>query len=98
MASKLLPALGCSPFRRACAISRREVLTVGGLAGFGIGLPLIFSQRALRAAEPRTTFGRATQVISLFLHGGHPQQETFDPNPDGPSAVRGEFGAISTSL
>jgi hypothetical protein len=34
----------------------------------------------------------------LFLHGGHPQQETFDPKPEGPSAVRGEFGAIGTSL
>lgn len=33
----------------------------------------------------------------LYLHGGHPQQETFDPKPNGPSAVRGEFGAIPTS-
>ncbi|HSG69887.1 MAG TPA: DUF1501 domain-containing protein, partial [Planctomycetaceae bacterium] len=40
----------------------------------------------------------AKQVIMLFLHGGHPQQETFDPKPHGPEAVRGEFGAISTSL
>ncbi len=34
----------------------------------------------------------------MFLHGGHPQQETFDPKPDGPTAVRGEFSSISTSL
>jgi hypothetical protein len=34
----------------------------------------------------------------LYLHGGHPQQETFDPKPHGPSSVRGEFGAIDTSL
>jgi hypothetical protein len=34
----------------------------------------------------------------LYLHGGHPQQETFDPKPTGPTAVRGEFGAISTSV
>jgi hypothetical protein len=33
----------------------------------------------------------------LYLHGGHPQQETFDPKPHGPSAVRGEFGAIATA-
>src|SRR5207237_948439 len=45
-----------------------------------------------------TTFGRAKSIIVLYLHGGHPQQETFDPKPNGPSAVRGEFGAISTSL
>jgi hypothetical protein len=37
-------------------------------------------------------------VIALYLHGGHPQQETFDPKPHGPSAVRGEFGSISTSV
>ena len=34
----------------------------------------------------------------LYLHGGHPQQETFDPKPRGPVAVRGEFGAIATSV
>src|SRR5207237_6732130 len=45
-----------------------------------------------------TTFGRAKSIIVLYLHGGHPQQETFDPKPNGPSAVRGEFGAIATSL
>ena len=27
----------------------------------------------------------------LYLHGGHPQQETFDPKPHGPSEVRGEL-------
>jgi hypothetical protein len=34
----------------------------------------------------------------LYLHGGHPQQETFDPKPEGPPDLRGEFGAISTSV
>jgi hypothetical protein len=34
----------------------------------------------------------------LFLHGGHPQQETFDPKPTGPSEVRGEFSAIRTRV
>lgn len=34
----------------------------------------------------------------LYLHGGHPQQETFDPKPDGPADVRGEFGAIATNV
>jgi hypothetical protein len=34
----------------------------------------------------------------LYLHGGHAQQETWDPKPDGPSPERGEFGAIDTSV
>ena len=78
-------------------ISRREVLRVGGLVGFGLSLPMLLEQRA-RGALSDGTFGRAKSIISLYLHGGHPQQETFDPKPDGPSAVRGEFKAISTSL
>jgi hypothetical protein len=43
-------------------------------------------------------FGRARSVIILYLHGGHAQQETWDPKPDGPSPERGEFGAIATSV
>src|SRR5262249_28124877 len=37
-------------------------------------------------------------VIMLYLHGGHAQQETWDPKPDGPTPERGELGAISTSF
>src|SRR3954449_5898348 len=83
---------GCSGFRQAARLSRREVLRVGSLVGFGLTLPMLLEQQA-RAAASGGTFGRAKSVISLFLHGGHPQQETFDPKPDGPSAVRGEFKA-----
>jgi hypothetical protein len=37
-------------------------------------------------------------VIVLYLHGGHAQQETWDPKPDAPQPARGEFGAVATSL
>lgn len=77
--------------------SRRDVLRIGGLFGLGLTLPELFAQRAQASDQRSTTFGRAKQVIVLYLHGGHPQQETFDPKPNGPSAVRGEFGAIPTS-
>ena len=73
-----------------------------------LSLPALLASRA--AAETSSSiaerskkvasgsFGKARRVVMLYLHGGHPQQETFDPKPNGPSAVRGEFGAISTSL
>jgi len=64
----------------------------------GLSLPELFAARSIASTVGTSTFGRAKQVIVLYLHGGHPQQETFDPKPDGPSAVRGEFGAIPTSL
>ncbi|HAB10552.1 MAG TPA: DUF1501 domain-containing protein, partial [Planctomycetaceae bacterium] len=80
-------------------MTRREALRIGGLGGAGLTLPELFRARDAAAADgTRPTFGRAKTVIMMFLHGGHPQQETFDPKPDGPSAVRGEFGAIGTSL
>lgn len=88
----------CQQFRWASEFSRREALRVGGLFGLGLSLPQLLAGRAAAKEGGRSTFGRAKQVIVLYLHGGHPQQETFDPKPEGPSAVRGEFGAIETSL
>jgi hypothetical protein len=96
--SELSSQQGCSQFRQAQQLSRREILRLGGLFGMGLSLPQLIQQRAEADASSSATFGRAKQVIMLFLHGGHPQQETFDPKPHGPEAVRGEFGAISTSL
>jgi hypothetical protein len=94
-------------------IARREALRIGGLWGLGLTLPQLLAARALAdralADEARAdrdqgdtarsrSFGSAKRVIMLYLHGGHPQQETFDPKPHGPSAVRGEFAAIDTSV
>ena len=98
MADSTFQTAACSGLRRALELSRREVLRIGGLFGMGLSLPALFAQQARGAVRGTPTFGRAKQVISLYLHGGHPQQETFDPKPNGPSAVRGEFGAISTSI
>src|SRR5438046_10033762 len=82
---------GCGQCRRASEISRREALRIGGLVGFGLGLPeLLAAQESGRGSlrdlqPPQKTFGRAKSIIVLYLHGGHPQQETFDPKPNGPS-------------
>lgn len=87
---------GCDDFRRASRLNRRQLLHVGGLTGLGLLLPDLFRARATTPATG--TFGRARSVIMLYLHGGHAQQETWDPKPDGPTPERGEFGAIATSV
>jgi uncharacterized protein (DUF1501 family) len=80
-------------------LSRREVLRLGGACGFAVTLPDLLRCRAqARPAVSTGTFGQAKSVIVLYLHGGHAQQETWDPKPDGPSPARGEFGAIATRL
>src|SRR5216684_6562168 len=67
----------------------------------GLLLPELFRAHALGALmqrRSRGTFGRARSVIMLYLHGGHAQQETWDPKPDGPTPEKGEFGAIATRV
>ena len=81
---------------RLCdGISRRALLTAGGIGALGIsaGLPGIS-----RALERSKTSGPAKRCIVLFLLGGPPQHSTWDPKPLAPAEVRGEFGAIPTNV
>lgn len=79
--------------------TRREALLLGGAFGLGLTLPdLLRAQARDRPPTASRSFGRARSVIVLYLHGGHAQQETWDPKPDGPLPERGEFGAIATSV
>src|SRR5947209_11365747 len=78
-------------------LNRRQLLQAGSLAGMGLLLPDLFRARA-DERPVRGTFGRTRSVIMLYLHGGHAQQETWDPKPDGPAPERGAFGAIATSV
>src|SRR5947209_4102527 len=79
-------------------VTRREVLRLGGACGLALTLPQLLRARAQPHPRQPASFGRARSVIVLYLHGGHAQQETWDPKPDGPSPARGEFGAIATSV
>lgn len=79
--------------------SRRELLRVGGLGSLGLMLPELLAGRAAAASGTRAPgFGRAKSCILGFLWGGPPHQDLWDPKPDAPVAVRGEFKPISTSV
>lgn len=78
-------------------ITRREMLRVGGLGAFGLSLPLLSQARA-DTVSPSLPGKRAKSCIVLFLMGGPPQHSTWDPKPNAPPEVRGEFGPISTSV
>lgn len=83
---------------RLCdGVSRREMLRVGGLSALGLSLPMLARGRQAAAAPLQNLSGkRAKSCIILFLMGGPPQHSTWDPKPDAPKEVRGEFGPIST--
>ena len=76
--------------------NRREWLRVGGLGCLGLSLPAMLQARAPRSKDG--SFGRAKSCIILFLSGGPPQHETFDPKPDAPLEIRGDFKSIPTSV
>ena len=82
--------------------SRREILRIGGLGFLGAGLSLADLTGAeapsISPVLGDSTFGRAKSCILLFLMGGPPQHSTWDPKPDAPAEVRGEFGPISTKV
>ena len=83
-------------------LDRRELLKVGALGMSGASLPLLLNQPswATEAKSDRrsSTFGQAKNCIVLFLSGGAAHLDTFDPKPDAPVEIRGEFGTIETAL
>jgi uncharacterized protein (DUF1501 family) len=75
-------------------MSRRRFLQVGGLSVFGLSLPEYWR---LRAASPQAA-ERARRCILLWMQGGPSHIDTFDPKPDAPVEIRGEFGTVATTL
>jgi hypothetical protein len=93
-----------SPRKLCDGFTRRDWLQVGSLGFLGLGLSdflRLSPGRTAAAAEAtavRRSFGRARSCILLLPYGSPPQQETLDPKPDAPAEVRGELGAIPTSV
>lgn len=79
-------------------VSRRNFLRVGGLASIGLTLPGFL--RAQAAAKANGSAGKSTakRCILLWMRGGPSHIDMFDPKPNAPSEIRGEFDVISTAL
>lgn len=74
-------------------VSRRRMIQAGAASVFGLNLP-----RLLRADETRTAPAHADSCIILFLNGGPSHLDMWDPKPDAPAEIRGEFKPIPTSV
>src|SRR5687768_11457262 len=90
------------PIRLCDGLSRRDWLRVGGSGALGLSLSGLLNARKAQGAPVSSdltsdpTFGRAKHCIVVFLLGGPPQHETWDPKPEAPAEVRGDFGTIET--
>jgi hypothetical protein len=79
-------------------LTRREWLRVGGLGLFGLSMPELLRNQA--HGQPSVDFlaaGKAKACIVLFLMGGPTQHSTWDPKPESPAEIRGEFKPIATA-
>ena len=78
-------------------VSRRTFLRVGGLASIGLTLPDYLRARA-SDATPLANSRKDMKCILLWMQGGPSHIDTFDPKPDAPAEIRGEFKTIATKL
>src|SRR5688572_5680252 len=75
-------------------LSRRSFLRVGGLATLGLSLDGFLRAQGATPARDR----KAISCILMWMQGGPSHHDSFDPKPEAPAEVRGEFKTIPTTL
>ncbi len=82
-----------------CAgMARRDFIQLGLGGMMGLGLADILRLQAAEAVTPATKSKKPVNCILVWLDGGPSHYESFDPKPDAPSEIRGEFKSIPTSV
>jgi hypothetical protein len=94
-------------------VGRRDCLKLGLSAAMGLGFSDLLRLRAMAAenvvnvpsghipstiARPKAIASQPTSCILVWLDGGPTHYETFDPKPDAPKEIRGEFNPIQTAV
>jgi len=74
-------------------LSRRQMIQAGAASVLGLSLPQL-----LRADASRKTSAHADACIIVFLNGGPSHLDMWDPKPEAPAEIRGEFKTIPTSV
>ncbi|MDF1812281.1 MAG: DUF1501 domain-containing protein [Verrucomicrobiales bacterium] len=72
---------------------RRDFIQTGLSALGGMSLPGLLQSQAMGDATKTPA-----RCIMIWLDGGPSHYETFDPKPDAPSEIRGEFGTVPTTV
>src|SRR5437899_8691613 len=85
--------------RNCAGMPRRDFIQLGVGAVVGLGFADILRLRANAAAlSPTKPSGKQVNCILIWMDGGPTHYETFDPKPDAPKEIRGEFKPIATSV
>lgn len=79
------------------AFSRRKMLAAtAGMCGLSLPAFLKLQSAAAQQPSPKAN-AKAKSCIILYCWGGMSHHETWDPKPDAPPEIRGEFAPISTA-
>ena len=91
-----------SQLRFNCAgLGRRDFLQLGLGAAAGLGFTDLLRLRAGAAEVAKATGtapGKRVNVIMVWQDGGPSHYESFDPKPDSPAEIRGQFKSIKTAV
>jgi uncharacterized protein (DUF1501 family) len=77
-------------------VSRRGMLQIGALSGLGISLPAALAHQHSNGAGDDSP--QSANCILIWTRGGTSHHDTFDPKPNAPTSVKGEFGVIDTAV
>src|SRR5687768_7855559 len=84
---------------RCDGMTRRDLLHLGVVSCLGLSLADVLRLRSKHAAGAGPgPQARAVSCILVWLDGGPSHLDTFDPKPDAPAEVRGDFKPIGTKV
>ncbi len=76
--------------------TRRTALQAGAVGLLGLAANHVAVLRSTAGTDDRVRADKARNVIYIFLSGGLSQIDSFDPKPDAPADIRGDFATIAT--
>ena len=79
-------------------VTRRDFIQLGLGGMLGLGFCDLLRLRRGEGLAKSALAGQKVNCILIWLDGGPSHYETFDPKPDAPSEIRGEFKAIPTTV
>lgn len=80
-------------------LHRRDALLQLGQVGLGaLSLPALLRAETVRASQPLVGSGTAKSCVLIYLWGGPPQMDMWDPKPHAPDGIRSPFLPISTNV
>lgn len=88
------PSQSHHPMADCDGVTRRSFLQVGALSALGLTLPMALAWRRLAQGAPKSD----VNCILIWTRGGTSHHDTFDPKPEAPASIRGEFGVIATAV